>query len=229
VVRVKTPFLVCAVPLLAAAGLQATPVTPCASTGTWATLETAGSCSIDGITYSDFTFLSSNVTASDLNYGIAGTGNGFNFLISNLDAAHSAYADMLIGFEVASSTSGIDLDSASLLQIPGTHNGGIAGIGETLCLDGPAIGCPKTDTKGIETYESPFGTSLSDNISFGSVQEIGVAEAVSVLGNGGFAQVPSFTEVVGVVDPAPEPGFYGVLAGGLAAIFLLAKRFKKTL
>lgn len=55
-----------------------------------------------------------------------------------------------------------------------------------------------------------------------------VAKTLTVTAKGqGFATISDFTNVIDVTGAVPEPGFYGVLAGGLAGIFLFAKRRKK--
>jgi hypothetical protein len=94
----------------------------------------------------------------------------------------------------------------------------IANIGELVCLGGPIIGCPVPDTRTLTTASSG---SLSDNIHFNPVMEIGVSKDISAVANGGFASVSHFVETVNQV---PEPTFYGAFIGGLVITLVYAGR-----
>jgi hypothetical protein len=48
-----------------------------------------------------------------------------------------------------------------------------------------------------------------------------------VVGGSGLASISLFTDTVSQ-NPVPEPGFYGLLAGGLGAVVMFARRRKKT-
>jgi hypothetical protein len=91
------------VPDLVRADVVASADPACAATGTFATVEAAGSCTIGDRTYRNFVFQSSNVTAGDLSYSIVDNGdiaNGFLSEIANFFATGSGAADMTVGFDV---------------------------------------------------------------------------------------------------------------------------------
>jgi hypothetical protein len=232
VVRVKKPFLIGAALLLAAVGLQATPVTCASLSGTYASLEAAGSCTIGDKTFSDFTLTSGTVTASEVNYTVVpGTmGNyGFIFQTASLSASGSgASADMSIGFDVAVTNGTKLIDDAALSQAGSILGTGVSTIGETLCLGNTVLSCPAGSTRSLTTSQGAFGTALSDSINFPVQNYVGVEKDLFVAsGAMGLASISTFTETFSQ-DTAPEPGFYGVLAAGVAGIFMFAKRRKKT-
>jgi hypothetical protein len=197
----------------------------CATTGTFATLEAAGSCTIGDKTYSNFSFQSSNVAAGDLGYSIVNNGNianGFSFQIANFFATGTGAVDMTVGFNVIAPAATIS--SVQLTQVGATVNGGIASIGELVCLGGAIIGCPSQNTRTVTTTSSG---ALSDNIGFGPVVEIGVTKDISAIANGGFASISNFIETVDQ-SAVPEPSFYGALTFGVAAaVFVYARRRKR--
>jgi hypothetical protein len=79
----------------------------------------------------------------------------------------SGAADMTVGFDVMAPAATIS--SAQLTQVGATSNGGVASIGELICLGGPIIGCPSQDTarsarnyvewcsSGATSISAPFG------------------------------------------------------------------------
>jgi hypothetical protein len=230
VVRVKKPFMIGAALLLAAVGLQATPVTCASLTDTYAALQTAGSCTIGDKTFSDFTFSSATVTNTGLLFttvnDVAGE-YGFSFSTSQLFAAGTAAADLSIGFTVATTSGKKLIDSAEVTQTGSAFGGGYGTIGETVCLGSPLVTCPKGDTLSMATSSGALGTDLSDSITFTNQSLVGISKDLFVTGGGtGFASISNFTDTVNQ-SATPEPGFYGVLAGGLAGIFMFAKRRSK--
>jgi hypothetical protein len=198
----------------------------CPSTGTFATLEALGTCSIGDKSYNNFVFQSGMVTSGDLNYLTVNNGNianGFLFQIANFFATGSETTDMTLGFDVTAPTATIT--SEQLTQVGSTFDGGIASIGEVVCLGGPVIGCPAADTKSLMTISTG---NLSANLSFGAVREVGVSKDLSAIADGGFASISAFSETVDQITSTPEPSFYGVLTGALALVFTFSKRRKKT-
>ena len=213
------------VPDLVRADVVAVDDPACATTGTFATLEAAGSCTIGDKTYSNFSFQSSNVAAGDLGYSIVNNGNianGFSFQIANFFATGTGAADMTVGFNVIAPAATIS--SVQLTQVGTAFRGGIASIGELVCLGGAIIGCPSQDTRTVSTIS---GGALSDNIDFGSVGEIGVLKDISAVGNGGFASISNFIETVDQTA-VPEPTFYIALLVGVVVTLVYGRRQKRT-
>ena len=220
-----TALALLAVPDLVRADVVAVDDPACATTGTFATLEAAGSCTIGDKTYSNFSFQSSNVAAGDLSYSIIDNGNianGFSFQIADFFATGTGAADMTVGFNVIAPAATIS--SVQLTQVGATFNGGIASIGELVCLGGAIIGCPSQNTRTVTTTSSG---ALSDNIAFGPVVEIGVTKDISAIANGGFASISNFIETVDQTA-VPEPTFYIALLVGVVVTLVYGRRQKRT-
>lgn len=232
VVRLKKPILACAVLLGAAMGLQATPV--CPTTGNYATLQTLGSCTIGDKTFSDFTYSDSAVgaipvTPSDLTYTAIDSGPsaiGFLFGVALTATGPGSTNDLGVGYTVT----GLDITDAMVTMTGlAVGAGSSATIGETICPGHTIAGC--SSSLPLSTYDIAGGPSkTSDSVTFGGVNTLGVLKDVNVAapGAGGFASISLFTDTVSQGGTVPEPGFYGVLAGGLGAILMFARRRKKT-
>lgn len=231
VVRLKKPFFACAILLGAAMGLQASPV--CPTTGTYATLQSLGSCTIGDKTFSDFTYSDSAVNAvpvtqSNLTYTAIDSGPsaiGFLFGVALTAAGPDSTNDLGIGYTVT----GPDITDAAV-TFAGTAigAGSSATIAETICPGNTIAGC--TSSLPLSAYTIAGGpTKTSDTVTFGNVNTLGVLKDIDVAAPsvGGFASISLFTDTVSQTA-IPEPGFYGVLAGGLGAVLMFARRRKKT-
>jgi hypothetical protein len=231
VVRLTKPILACAVLLGAAMGLQATPV--CPTTGTYATLQSLGSCTIgdkdfSGFTYSDSAVGAVPVAPSDLTYTVMDSGPsaiGFLFGVA-LTAGPSAVNDLGVGYTVT----GSDITDATVTMAGlAIGAGSSATIAETICPGHTVAGC--SSSLPLSTYAIGGGPSkMTDTVTFGGVSTLGVLKDVDVLGGPGtgFASISLFTDTVSQGTTAPEPGFYGLLAAGMGAILMFARRRKKT-
>jgi hypothetical protein len=232
VVRLKKPILACAILFGAAMGLQATPV--CPTTGDYATLQALGSCTIADKTFSGFTYSNSAVnavpvTSADLTYTTIDTGTsaiGFLFGVA-LNAPAGGTNDLGIGYTVT----GPDITDAMVTMAGlAVGTGSSASIAETICPGHVIAGC--TSSLPLSTYTFGGGvppTKDSDSVTFNGVSTLGVLKDVSVIGGSGLGSVSLFTDTVSQGDSVPEPGFYGLLAGGIGAIIMLARRRKKSL
>jgi len=231
VVRLKKPILACAVLLGAAMGLQATPV--CPTTGTYAELQALGSCTISDKTFSGFTYSDSAVGAipvapGDLTYTTIDNGTsaiGFLFGVALTATGPASTNDLGIGYTVT----GSDITDAQVTMAGlAVGAGSSATIAETICPGHVIAGC--LSSLSLSTYKIVGGPSkTSDSVTFGAVDTLGVLKDVDVAapGAGGFASISLFTDTVSQGNPVPEPGFYGVLAGGMGAVLMFARRRKK--
>jgi hypothetical protein len=228
--RLKKPFLACAILLGAAMGLQATPV--CPSTGDYATLMTSyeSGCTIGDKTFSGFTYSDSAVgaipvPADQLTYTAIDSGPsaiGFLFGVA-LTAPSGGTNDLGVGYTVT----GPDIADAGVTMAGiATGPGASATIGETICPGHVIAGC--LSSLPLSTYIIAGGPSkTSDMTTFSPVGTLGVLKDVNVVGGSGFASISLFSDTVSQ-SAVPEPGFYGVLAGGVGAVLVFARRRKKT-
>jgi hypothetical protein len=237
VVRLKKPILACAVLLGAAMGLQATPVMPssCSAYTNYAELTAlgpTGSCTIGDKTFSDFTYSmsavgttpvpASQVTVTVMNSGPSAI--GFLFGVA-LTAGAGATNDIGIGYTVT----GPDITDATVtmagLAIP-AGSGATDTIAETVCPGHVIAGCASSIP--LSTYNiAGLPPKTTDTVTFGGVSTLGVLKDIDVFGGSGTASISLFTDTVSQ-GTVPEPGFYGVLAGGLGAILMFGRRRKKT-
>ncbi len=210
VVRTKKPFMLGAALLLAAAGLQATPVSPCPGSGSIAALVSTGACSLGDLVYSSFSSTNPDVViSSETNTSSL---NGYLFSLP-FAAGPGQTEDATLRYTITdtglnSFITGVTIPS----YVSGSTNGGSATVSESVFGPGNVL----------------LGTlNGSGSLSFSDVSSVTIQENLSVTGNNGTADIK---EVPGYVtlDPTPEPGFYGVLAAGVAGIFLLARRRKKS-
>lgn len=213
-------------------GLQATPV--CPTTGNYTTLQMLGSCTIADKTFSDFTYSSSAVGATpvpvnELTYTTIDDGNtaiGFQFGVA-LTASSGQTNDLGIGYTVT----GPDITDATVTMaggvVPPSNMTGSASIAETICPGHTIAGCISSLPLSVYNING-VPPKTTDTVTFKGVDTLGVLKDVDVLGGSGVASISLFTDTVSQGGSVPEPGFYGVLAGGLGAILMFARRRKKT-
>jgi hypothetical protein len=232
VVRLKKPFLACAILLGAAMGLQATTV--CPTSGTYDQLiatNATGGCTIADKTFDGFTFSNSAVGAvpvpdTALSFTTVDDGTsaiGFLFGVA-LTAPSSGTNDLGIGYTVT----GPNIDDATVTMAGvAMGSGASATIGETICPGSPIAGCPAS--LPLSTFIIAGGASqTTDTVTFSPVGTLGVLKDINVVGGSGAASISLFSDTVSQSSSVPEPGFYGVLAGGLGAVLMFARRRKKT-
>lgn len=257
--RWKICFGFCAVYLAAAFGLGATPV--CPQSGTYAQLESfnssnpgvTGGCTIDGLTFFNFTF-SSTVTGQTA-VAPANAGGvdyltippyarnpgqfGFEFNSFSLEVIGNGVkgtATMKVGYSVEATQPKEYIVAGGLTGEDAAAVGSTASatIGET--FTGPkGTACYSTATKTATCMFNASAGAAGDYIDFNrqsnpagipSDQILKVSKTLTVTAtkSGSVAHISEFADVVAVTGVVPEPGFYGILAGGLAGIFLFAKR-----
>jgi hypothetical protein len=257
-VQGKTIFWVCTVFLLAASGLEATPV--CPLSGTYAQLESFGTtgCEINGVIFSHFS-LSDSTSGKDATAPSA-TGVDFNavmthgpgevgflfdsFALDVIKPGTSGTATLKIGYWMEATGPEEYIVNGGLAMANATKNtsgtnSSSTSISETFTPPG-GVTCTSAVTPknpNTCTFTVP-GTQPMDYIYFNEHTTpqgvppdkiLKVAKTLTVTAKGsGFASISDFANVINVTNPVPEPGFYGVLAGGLAGIFLFAKRRQKT-
>jgi hypothetical protein len=180
-------------------------------------------------TFSDFLYAASAVNAvavpaSSLTYMTIDNGpSAIGFLFSvPLAAAAGGVNTISLGYAVT----GPDINDAgvSLAGVAAAGSGAAATIGETICPGGAVATC--VSSLPLSAFLIAGGASKpSDHVTFSPVGTVGVLKGLTVVGGSGFANISSFTDTISEV---PEPGFYGVLAGGMGAVLMFVRRRKKT-
>jgi len=273
------PFLVCAVFLLVASGLQALPV--CPTTGTYQQLENfANGCTIGDKLFTDFTRGNGNTdgnafipTASQMTYTVINNGPmgpiGFDF--SLVAAGHANGMSALASPTTPNGFSDASLTTSFNVQVFGSP---LFLSGAQVCFTGSST---TTDPCGLPAPTGPSDSKVSATATPGFMAAALVGETVIANGNphmlgivaegtvnqyddstvfqglpagqvlsvsqginvsaiypgagpNNSASIKSFAETfTQTVTAVPEPGFYGLLAGGLGGIFLFVKRRQKTI
>jgi hypothetical protein len=207
----------------------------CAATGTFASLEAAGSCTIGDKTFGNFTYSpsqtggASEVPASAFNYATISNVNdqwGFVFTFP-LSAGANQTNDIALGYTVTVTSGAALIDSATDGPITGNITGtGAAAVGETYCLGGSTtVGCSAGDlgvlgaslpNSSLDRVSVPGENCLLANgCPFFRVSEIAFAK--DLITSGGPDGTASLSILVNTVDqaPIPEPASLAILAASL--------------
>jgi hypothetical protein len=195
---------------------------------------TLGSCSIGGATFSNFSLvtpLPTGANAVSTNSVIVlpfstTTSVGFQFLF-DVTSTSFQLNELLFGY-LASAAGFTD----ATLSMPGaTASGdGVVTSIQDLCIGGAFTpgtigGCSAAQDANV-AFAIDGDQSLSETLSFASVQLLGIVNDIAVDGglNGNAALFGGITNSFTVASPIPEPATVGLIATGLA--WILRRRLK---
>ncbi len=225
-VRLKKQFLGCALLLGASIGLQATPMPPsCSEAANFAVLQADGSCVLGDKLYSNFFYASTavndtSVPSSQVNIVSTSSttaANGFLFSLP-LGATIGQTQDISLGYTVTDLSRTSLIDSVDVpIFVGGATGTGLAELDESIY--GPS---------GLLGTLNITPTSSNSPLKFAGVTRVTIFKDLIVKGGtAGSGTISIFSDYVDQTG-VPEPGFYGVLAGGLGAVLMFARRRKKT-
>jgi hypothetical protein len=165
----------------------------------------------------------------DCGTGICAIGNSSNLASSS---------DLSIAFDVSQSQPTSYLFTATQQSYVGTTT---AGYSSASTVSESVVSSPTSSAFALDTFQLDNCLSASDCQSSSSTGLDGSTAATALTvsndinataffpaSGSASATVTSLTETFSLSADTPEPGFDGVLAGGLATILLLCKRHKQT-
>ena len=231
--------------LLGAGYIGKSEATPCASipdsngNGSldFADLQAAGSCTIDGKTFDNFSFSNSGSGvptpvppgADQVKFVVIQTTNldGFDFTMSLATNGQGFSADVRLGYLVTCTGSDVPFScivDAELAMVGGGSNGGAARVDETYCKNGLVAGCLAANLGTLHVLQP--GGSLTDGVDFNpALHSLGESKDINVSCNPGSATCSaSVSGVVNTVSQAPEPATLALLGAGLLGLGAFRRR-----
>ena len=185
-----------------------------------------GSCTINGLTFNGWTYLSATVAPNLVSVQpIATPGlEGFNFNASWAASAPNASEDSTIGFTVSGSNF-TDLHLFVLGQGgPPPTGTGTANVTETYCFNHAVASCPPGTGNGGQITVTNPPPNLSDIVFMSPQSSISVLKDIGVsAGPNGSATI---SQVTNQFSNSPEPLSFVLLGTGLLGLGLLRKRIK---
>lgn len=183
----------------------------------------SGGCTINDKTFSSFFYTPSAsgtgaVTTDTTSVTVMPTKFGFIFN-PVLSSGGNGFADVLMGYTVATTDSALLIDDASLSMVGGvTGPGAFATVDENVCLNGSPSTC-----LGLHVAEP---SPISDHITFSPVALVTLLKDLHVKsdGEGGSA---SISGIFNDVSQVPEPASLTILAIGLIGLGVYRRRARK--
>ena len=224
-----------ALALMLSASAWAGPAAPCQA-GQYSSYFVPGfSCTINNLTFSDFSFSASAnpsgiaLPASSIFVTPITTLNneGLNFasgwMVGTQPGGVGSFQDNLLDFTVTAPTASItDLHLSFNGSLTGT---GLTGVTENYCINNSIITCPAGSAGQLHVTNPP--TNFNDAVFFAPVSRISVTKDINV--SSGISGTGSISQVVNTFSntATPEPGTFIMLGSALLAVGLLRKRSTK--
>jgi len=223
-------------------GVGQAKATTCA-TATVATYVTEGSCSFDGLNFSEFAATFANLTGSSVNVAPISDANGVGFELTPASPGSFTTTQANVTLDVdfqfvvacASGTACIDdiyedlVGTAQTTTQPDGTNG-VDTLKEVYCLNDPSIppgSCPAGDTQNTTILTvTPTSTSAPANPTFSAVSVLSMDKDVSASSNNTMtASVTALYDEFSLVT-TPEPSGFAMLFAGLLGLALFSLRRK---
>lgn len=206
----------------------------CATSASYATFMSVGSCTVGNIQLSNFGFVTtanptgSAIPASSVNLTLNNSTSGqlgmtFNTGMSATGAGN--FQDLNFSFTLTGLNNLVMFIGDNLVFNGSATGGASTGVSSIVCTSGPTTTCPVGDTYIAQVFNPPpiFG----DIMSFPASSTIWANKDAIVSGaDGGTGQISSITNtyLYETTSDVPEPGAMFLLGGGLAALRLLRRR-----
>ena len=177
------------------------------------------SCSIDGITFSDFKFIDNNGLLSADSILVSPLTSGLQFDVGIVNSTDATISYVETG-------SGFLSDTLAILGF-GQSGSGSLDVGESICVNAvnlPNGVCP-TQTLSLNVFDNFNGIKQSDTVILpNGTTTLGIVKDLGVTAPANLSLVDNTTPVSGV----PEPKSGWVVGIGIAMLMISSSRYRAT-
>lgn len=199
------------------------------------------SCTLGGLTFSNFHYISPSGVPVETAVQVAPTNDGTNvgfIFTGGFTAGAGSSADAVLSYQVSASTANILGASVTLNNYSATGAGALATIVEGICTtagSGTGACLPASNGYSLDVYDDATHppAKATDAVTFATAAStITISKNIVEVGGAGSATISQFTNTVTLPNgaggpgggPVPEPGSLFTMGSGLIGCMMLVRR-----